>query len=619
MKQQFGYRAGAAEKFRKSMMIVLLLVAGISSAQAWWNDKWSAAKQMTVDASITGADINGTLVDFPVLVRLHSGNFGFFLDLAEGGRDIRFIGNDKLPMNYHIDRIDPINELAYIWVKVPQIAGGTSSEPMWMYYGNTEAVAGEDQAGTYGVNQTGVYHFGDVLEADATGYQNNAGESGAVADPAGFIGSAARFRGSDRMVLGPSESLTLSPETGWSFSAWIKQEVAPAAAAETPAPAGGDAVIMQAGNPGGLVELLLRNGAVVLRAETSEGNAETPARPLAAGTWEHVSADYNGTRLALFAAGTEVGGVDVTLPAIPGTILLGAGADGRNFTGLMDEVQISNVSRAPDWIKALASSQGVDSTVLSFGQDEQIGSGGGTSYFTIILSNVSVDGWVIIGLLSVMLLVSLIVMVSKVVVISRIKKDNRSFINRFRHLGSSDPESLDLGEIEEDEELEDSAVLMALFGTHDDYSSSSLYQIYHAGMHEIRQRKGNALTGLSPEALAVVRVHLDSALVTQYQRLNKQMVLLTIAISGGPFLGLLGTVMGVMITFAAIAATGDVNISAIAPGVSAALMTTVAGLAVAIPCLFGYNYLATQIKEMTAEMRIFVDEFIHQVGEKTKA
>ena len=57
------------------------------------------------------------------------------------------------------------------------------------------------------------------------------------------------------------------------------------------------------------------------------------------------------------------------------------------------------------------------------------------------------------------------------------------------------------------------------------------------------------------------------------QRLNRLMVVLTIAISGGPFLGLLGTVVGVMITFAAIAASGDVNVNAIAPGIAAALAT----------------------------------------------
>ncbi len=93
------------------------------------------------------------------------------------------------------------------------------------------------------------------------------------------------------------------------------------------------------------------------------------------------------------------------------------------------------------------------------------------------------------------------------------------------------------------------------------------------------------------------------------------MVLLTIAVSGGPFLGLLGTVVGVMITFAAIAATGDVNIAAIAPGVAAALLTTVGGLVVAIPALFGYNYLNSRIKDVIVDMRVFSDEFITKIAE----
>jgi biopolymer transport protein ExbB len=93
------------------------------------------------------------------------------------------------------------------------------------------------------------------------------------------------------------------------------------------------------------------------------------------------------------------------------------------------------------------------------------------------------------------------------------------------------------------------------------------------------------------------------------------MVLLTIAIAGGPFLGLLGTVVGVMITFAAIAASGDVNVNAIAPGIAAALAATVAGLAVAIPSLFGYNWLNSRIKAITADMRVFVDEFVTRVAE----
>jgi biopolymer transport protein ExbB len=103
--------------------------------------------------------------------------------------------------------------------------------------------------------------------------------------------------------------------------------------------------------------------------------------------------------------------------------------------------------------------------------------------------------------------------------------------------------------------------------------------------------------------------------VRETQKLNSQMVLLTIAIAGGPFLGLLGTVVGVMITFAAIAASGDVNVNSIAPGIAAALAATVAGLVVAIPALFGYNYLASRIKEIVADDRVFIDEFTTRLAE----
>ncbi|MCI0668094.1 MAG: DUF2341 domain-containing protein [Methylococcaceae bacterium] len=608
MIEVFRSRSARIKKIAGTCLIAAAFAAaGNSPAYAWWNEEWTARKQLTVDASVTGADINETLVDFPILVRLHTGNFGFFLDVAENGKDLRFVGGDQVPFKFHIDKIDVINEMAFIWVKIPQVAGGSASEPVWMYYGNPEAVAAEDAGGTYGVNQVAVYHFGDTLATDATAYANHATEATAIAEPAGFIGSAARFRGGDLIVLGLSESLALTPTTGWSFSAWVKVE-----------DQASESVILQAGEGTASVELIVQETGVLLRANTPEGLRSTSAQPIQKNAWQHLSVDYNGSRLALYVAGEKVAETDAALPAISAPILLGAGSDGRNFKGLLDEVQISNVSRPPDWIKALARSQGVDSTVLSFGGDESNESDQSASYFAIILSNLTIDGWVIIGLLAVMFCISMMVMVSKGVIISRIKKDNRLFMTQFRQLGQGDPAALDLGDDESDAEIEDSAMLLALFGKHDNYQSSSLYHIYHAGIQEIKQRKVDALRGLSPEALAVIRVHLEAALSHEYHRLNKQLVLLTIAISGGPFLGLLGTVVGVMITFAAIAATGDVNINAIAPGISAALMATVAGLVVAIPCLFGYNYLLTQIKELTAEMRIFADELIHRIAETSK-
>jgi len=149
---------------------------------------------------------------------------------------------------------------------------------------------------------------------------------------------------------------------------------------------------------------------------------------------------------------------------------------------------------------------------------------------------------------------------------------------------------------------------------------SPLYRIYHIGVEELRHRmdkdkEAGSKKALSARSIQAIRASLDGGMVRETQRLNDKMVLLTIAISGGPFLGLLGTVVGVMITFAAVAQAGDVNVNAIAPGIAAALLATVAGLAVAIPSLFGYNYLLTRIKNATTDTHVFIDEFVTKLAE----
>jgi biopolymer transport protein ExbB len=187
-------------------------------------------------------------------------------------------------------------------------------------------------------------------------------------------------------------------------------------------------------------------------------------------------------------------------------------------------------------------------------------------------------------------------MVTKAMYVTRTEGANRRFMTHFR-------ETSDVLKVE--------AVNTAAA-----YGDSSLYRLYRAGLVELTKRDvghdGRALSGASLDA---VKAAIDADSVREGYKLNAQMVLLTIAISGGPFLGLLGTVIGVMITFASIAAAGDVNVNAIAPGIAAALLATVAGLSVAIPSLFGYNYLASKIKVISSDMQIFVDEFVTRVAE----
>jgi biopolymer transport protein ExbB len=150
--------------------------------------------------------------------------------------------------------------------------------------------------------------------------------------------------------------------------------------------------------------------------------------------------------------------------------------------------------------------------------------------------------------------------------------------------------------------------------------SSTLGQIYALGRRELAERlKEGRATGsrfaIRAQSIAAIRSALDAEQVLQNQKLQERMGFLTNSISGGPFIGLAGTVLGVMITFAAVAAAGEVNINAIAPGIAAALLATVAGLVVAIPSMFGYNALLTRSKKITAHGQIFADELEKRIAE----
>jgi biopolymer transport protein ExbB/TolQ len=154
------------------------------------------------------------------------------------------------------------------------------------------------------------------------------------------------------------------------------------------------------------------------------------------------------------------------------------------------------------------------------------------------------------------------------------------------------------------------------------YPGSPLFNIYRAGCSETAyQLTGEAgdsglleskLRGqprLSPIAMASIRSALERAVPENALVLEKDMVLLATAVSGAPFLGLLGTVWGVMDTFSGVALAGKATLQAMAPGVSGALITTVTGLLVAIPAMFAYNFLVATVRALTIEMDNFAAEF----------
>ena len=116
-------------------------------------------------------------------------------------------------------------------------------------------------------------------------------------------------------------------------------------------------------------------------------------------------------------------------------------------------------------------------------------------------------------------------------------------------------------------------------------------------------------TKISLSSFDSVKVSLERAASVQAMALEKGMIVLSTAVAGGPFIGLLGTVWGVMETFSGIARAGSANLTAMAPGVAGALIATVVGLFVAIPAMFAYNYMVTMIRGITQELDNFTAEY----------
>ncbi len=212
------------------------------------------------------------------------------------------------------------------------------------------------------------------------------------------------------------------------------------------------------------------------------------------------------------------------------------------------------------------------------------------------------------------------VMLTKSQQLNRARRTGESFLAQFRR--ERDP--------------------LHLFINNYEVADCPLYNIYRLGAEEVSAQFGNgsslrkvaggykAFGGSGPGTLAAVDsdvsvaertvVNLDTlrgavgrAIDTEVMKLESQVSVLSTAVTGGPFLGLLGSAWGVMSVFAAMGEYGTVRLGAVAPGISAALLATVVGLLVAVPSLFAYNWLAQRIRHSTMEMESFAEEFVNAI------
>jgi biopolymer transport protein ExbB/TolQ len=202
----------------------------------------------------------------------------------------------------------------------------------------------------------------------------------------------------------------------------------------------------------------------------------------------------------------------------------------------------------------------------------------------------------IIGCLTILSIVAWAVMINKAIQMRRAKRLNQFFTAEFRS----------------------QKAVMDVFDRRVQADGCPMFMVYQAGSLELDTRlkaggDGARKRHVSLKGMEHVKRTMENAVAQESLKLESGLILLAIAVSGAPFLGLLGTVWGVMSTFGHIAQQGSATMAAMAPGVAAALITTVAGLLVAIPSMFGYNWLVHNLRVLTVELDNFAQELVSKM------
>lgn len=203
---------------------------------------------------------------------------------------------------------------------------------------------------------------------------------------------------------------------------------------------------------------------------------------------------------------------------------------------------------------------------------------------------------VVLGILAVFSLASWAIILGKVWSFSRVGSDSRDFLAHFRR----------------------SRKFADVLGVCERCAASPLVGIFRSGYTELEQQVkagrdvAPADTGrLFVKSLAGIERAVERAAAVETTRLTRYLPFLATTASATPFIGLFGTVWGIMSAFRQIGLTGSTSIVAVAPGISEALVNTAAGLVAAIPALIAYNNFNGRLRVVKAEMRDFALEFLN--------
>lgn len=342
----------------------------LSSTSNWYNTSWAYRKKITFDNSAQSAN----LTDFPVLVKLTSSRVDY-ANTQNSGQDIRFTDSDGTTLLSHeIESWDESGN-SFVWVKVPQINASSSTDHVYMYYGNSSVADGQAATSVWDSNYKGVWHLNEASgnALDSTSNGNTLTNNATVTYTEGQIAKSGSFASASSQFLSHVDNDSLSVDgQDFSYVTWVNA---------TTFPNTNNGIANKDDNSNLKREWHLLystfSNRFVLRLQNNATNLITLSADAfgaaSTATWYMVAVTYNATsRVASISVngGVQNGGTatgDIT--ASSGAFRIGTSWGASNpWNGKIDETRLSKTVRSASWLAAEYKS-GVD-TFNSFGSEE---------------------------------------------------------------------------------------------------------------------------------------------------------------------------------------------------------------------------------------------------------
>lgn len=347
-----------------------LPVLPVQAQGSWWNSSWTHRRVLTFDNTASAED----LVNFPVLVKLDSTRIDYSYT-QNSGQDIRFVDSDDTTLLSHeIESWDETGT-SWVWVNVPQIDSGSTTDFIWMYYGNASASDGQDAEGTWNSSYVMVQHLKDLTTStteDSTSYGND-GAKTAANEPIEIASQIYRgqdFDGTNDYINIPYNAAYNTPN-GLTVESWMTIDSG-SDSWNYPISRGG--AYWDAGGSWGLSS---NSTAITLyfwiRNATDDG-WQIISKAVTASTLYYVVGIWDTNNISLYLNGGLQAGPAALTSIQSNTLPIRIGTRANSLTGfvngLFDEVRISDMARSADWIEAQYLS--MTDSYITFGSEEYV-------------------------------------------------------------------------------------------------------------------------------------------------------------------------------------------------------------------------------------------------------